>query len=59
MIENGKTTKALKNCWYTVQWHDVVNNIEDISKAMRTASGSVMPAIRIPNFHFYRLSDAV
>jgi predicted Zn-dependent protease len=59
LIDNGKIARPLKNCWYTVRWQDVVGSIEDLSSASKTASGSVMPAVRVPNFHFYRLSDAV
>lgn len=59
LIENGKITRPLKNCWYTVRWQDVMSSIDDMSRASKTASGAVMPAIRVPNFRFYRLSDAV
>jgi predicted Zn-dependent protease len=59
LIENGKVTRPLKNCWYTMKWQDVLDHIEDVSRPVKTAAGTVMPAIRVPNFHFYRLSDAV
>ena len=38
---------------------DLTCNIDDMSRVAKTASGAVMPAIRVPNFRFYRLSDAV
>lgn len=66
LIEKGKISRPLKNAWYSVRIQDVLGQIEDISRPYKTAlfgseglNGNVMPAICVPNFNFYRPSDAV
>lgn len=37
----------------------MLNNLDTIGRPVRTASGEAMPAIRVRDFHFTSLSDAV
>ncbi len=59
LIEKGKVTKALKN----FRWNEspllMLNRVEEIGVAERTARGQVMPALKIKDFNFTSLSDAV
>jgi len=59
LIENGKITRALKN----FRWNEspllMLNRLEDIGRSELTAAGRVMPALRIKDFNFTSLSDAV
>src|SRR5262245_50201166 len=59
LIEGGKITRALKN----FRWNEspllMLNRLEDIGRPVPTASGRMMPALRIRNFNFSSLSDAV
>ena len=59
LIENGKITRALKN----FRWNEspllMLNRLEDIGRPEPTAAGRMMPALRVSNFNFTSLSDAV
>jgi len=59
LIEAGKITRALKN----FRWNEspllMLNRLEDIGRPMATAAGRMMPALRIRNFNFSSLSEAV
>ncbi len=44
LIENGKITQALKNFRWNESPLFMLNKIEEIGKAERTAAGQVMPA---------------
>jgi len=59
LIENGKITRALKN----FRWNEspllMLNRLEDIGRPELTAAGRMMPALRIRDFNFTSLSDAV
>ena len=59
LIENGKITRALKN----FRWNEspllMLNRLEDIGRSELTQAGQIMPALRISNFNFTSLSDAV
>jgi predicted Zn-dependent protease len=59
LIENGKITRPLKN----FRWNEspllMLNRLEDIGRAEPTAAGRMMPALRVSNFNFTSLSDAV
>ena len=59
LIEAGKITRALKN----FRWNEspllMLNRLEDIGRPMATAAGRMMPALRIGNFNFSSLSEAV
>jgi predicted Zn-dependent protease len=59
LIENGKITRALKN----FRWNEspllMLNRLEDIGRPELTEAGRLMPALRVRNFNFTSLSDAV
>ncbi|MEP6691986.1 MAG: TldD/PmbA family protein [Gemmatimonadaceae bacterium] len=59
LIEKGKITKALKNFRWNESPLFMLNKIEEIGRAERTAVGQVMPALRVKDFSFTSLSDAV
>jgi len=59
LIEQGKITRALKN----FRWNEspllMLNRLEDIGRPVPTAAGRMMPALRVRDFNFSSLSDAV
>jgi predicted Zn-dependent protease len=59
LIEKGKVTRSLKN----FRWNDsplfMLNRIEEIGRAERVSADQVMPALRVRDFNFTSLSDAV
>ncbi|MEP6764664.1 MAG: TldD/PmbA family protein [Gemmatimonadaceae bacterium] len=64
LVENGKVTKALKNFRFNESPLFMLNNLEALGKAERLAGTEqggdvVMPAIRVKDFNFTSLSDAV
>ncbi|MEO7359052.1 MAG: TldD/PmbA family protein [Gemmatimonadaceae bacterium] len=64
LVENGKVTKALKNFRFNESPLFMLNNIEAIGRAERLAGTEqggdvVMPALRVKDFNFTSLSDAV
>jgi predicted Zn-dependent protease len=58
-IEDGRITRPLKN----FRWNEspllMLNRLEDIGRAEPTAAGRLMPALRVRDFNFTSLSDAV
>jgi len=59
LIENGKITRSLKNFRWNESPLFLLNKIDEIGRAERTATGQVMPSIRAKDFNFTSLSDAV
>jgi predicted Zn-dependent protease len=59
LIENGKITKAVKNFRWNESPLFMLNKLEELGKAERTAAGQVMPSLRVKDFNFTSLSDAV
>jgi predicted Zn-dependent protease len=59
LIENGKVTRPLKN----LRWNEspllMLNRLEDIGRPEAVSAGRLMPALRIRDFNFTSLSDAV
>jgi predicted Zn-dependent protease len=59
LIEGGKITRALKN----FRWNEspllMLNRLEEIGRPVATSAGRMMPALRIREFNFSSLSDAV
>ncbi|HEX6313869.1 MAG TPA: TldD/PmbA family protein [Gemmatimonadaceae bacterium] len=59
LIEGGKIVRAVKN----FRWNEapliMLNKIEEIGRAERTRVGQVMPPMRVRDFNFASLSDAV
>ena len=59
LIENGKVTQALKNFRWNESPLFMLSKIDEIGKAERTAAGQVMPSLKVKDFNFTSLSDAV
>jgi len=64
LIENGKITKAVKNLRFNESPLFMLNNLEMIGRAERVAGTEaggnvVMPALKVKDFNFTSLSDAV
>ena len=59
LIEKGKIVRPLKN----FRWNEspllMLNRLEEIGRPEPTAAGRMMPALRVRNFNFTSLSDAV
>jgi predicted Zn-dependent protease len=59
LIENGKVTRPVKN----LRWNEspllMLNRLEEIGRPEAVAAGRRMPALRIRDFNFTSLSDAV
>jgi predicted Zn-dependent protease len=64
LVENGKITKSLKNFRFNESPLFMLNNLEALGRAERLAGTEqggdvVMPAMRVKDFNFTSLSDAV
>ncbi len=59
LIEKGKVTRALKNFRWNESPLFMLNKIDELGRAERTAAGQVMPGLRVRDFNFTSLSDAV
>jgi len=64
LIENGKITKAVKNFRFNDSPLFMLNNLEAIGPSVRIAGAEiggsiVMPTIKVRDFNFTSLSDAV
>ena len=64
LIENGKITKALKNFRFNESPLFMLNNLETLGRPVRLAGTEaggavVVPAIKVRDFNFTSLSDAV
>ena len=59
LIENGKVTRALKNFRWNESPLFMLNKIDEIGRAERTSAGQVMPSLKVRDFNFTSLSDAV
>ncbi len=59
LIEHGRITRALKN----FRWNEspllMLNRLEDIGRPVLTTAGLLMPPVRVRDFNFSSLSDAV
>ena len=59
LVEDGKVTRALKN----FRWNDsplfMLNRIDEIGRAERTSAGQVVPSLKVRDWNFTSLSDAV
>ena len=58
-IKKGKVTQTLKNFRWNESPLFMLGKIEEIGRAERTAAGQVMPALKVKDFNFTSLSDAV
>ena len=59
LIEKGKITAAVKNFRWMESPLFMLNKIVDIGRAEPTGAGAVLPALKVRDFNFASLSDAV
>jgi len=64
LIEDGKVTRSVKNMRFNESPLFMLNNLEELGRAVRVAGTEaggdvVMPAIKVHDFNFTSLSDAV
>jgi len=59
LVEKGKITRSLKNFRWNESPLFMLNKIDELGRAERTAAGQVMPGLRVRDFNFTSLSDAV
>jgi predicted Zn-dependent protease len=59
LIEKGKIVQPVKNFRWNESPLFMMNKIEEIGVAQRTGAGQVMPSLRVKDFNFASLSDAV
>ena len=59
LIENGKLARPIKNFRFNESPLFMLNNLDAIGRPVRTAGGDAMPPIRVRDFNFASLSDAV
>jgi len=59
LIEKGRVTRPVKNFRFNDSPLFMLNNLDAIGRPVRTVSGDAMPPIRVRDFHFTSLSDAV
>jgi predicted Zn-dependent protease len=61
LIEGGKIARSIKNFRFNDSPLFMLNNLEGLGAAVRTAGGGslVMPTLKVRDFNFTSLSDAV
>jgi len=64
LIENGKIARSIKNFRFNDSPLFMLNNLEGVGRALRTAGGDggpavAMPPVKVRDFNFTSLSDAV
>lgn len=59
LIEKGKITQAVKNFRWNESPLFMLNKVEEVGRAQRIGAGTVMPSLRVKDFNFASLSDAV
>ena len=59
LVENGEVTRPLKNFRWNESPLFMLNRLDDIGRAERTAAGMVMPSLKVRDWEFTSLSDAV
>jgi predicted Zn-dependent protease len=59
LVENGKVTRPIKNFRFNESPLFMLNNLDVIGRPVRTVNGDAMPPLRVREFSFTSLSDAV
>jgi len=61
LIENGRISRSIRNFRFNESPLQVLNNVEAIGEAVRVGAGgdTVMPALKVRDFNFTSLSEAV
>jgi predicted Zn-dependent protease len=59
LIENGKVTRPLKNFRFNESPLFMLNKLDDLGRPERVSTGLVVPSLKVKDFTFTSLSDAV
>lgn len=59
LIENGKIARSIRNMRFNESPLFMLNKLDAIGRAIRLGDGQVMPALKVRDFTFSSLSDAV
>ena len=59
LIEKGKVTRPLKNFRFNESPLFMLNKVDELGIAERVRAGTVVPSLRVRDFNFSSLSDAV
>ena len=59
LVENGEVTTSLKNFRWNESPLFMLNRLDEIGRAERTSAGTVMPSLKVRDWEFTSLSDAV
>ena len=59
LVENGKITKPIKNLRFNESPLFMINKVDELGQAERIDAGVVMPSMKVRDFTFTSLSDAV
>ena len=59
LIENGKVTRSVKNFRFNESPLFMLNKLDELGRAERVSAGLVVPSLRVKDFTFTSLSDAV
>jgi predicted Zn-dependent protease len=59
LIENGKIVQSVQNMRFNESPLFILRDLDAIGQAVRVSNGVVMPSLRVRNFTFSSLSDAV
>ena len=59
LVERGRITRAIKNFRWNESPLSMLDRIEEIGRAERIAAGTVMPSLKVRDFNFASISEAV
>ena len=59
LVENGKVTRSVKNFRFNESPLFMLNKLDELGRAERVSTGLVVPSLRVKDFTFTSLSDAV
>ena len=59
LIEKGRVVRSLKNFRWNESPLFMLNQLDELGRGERVAAGQVMPSMRVNDFTFTSLSDAV
>jgi predicted Zn-dependent protease len=59
LVERGKIVRPLRNFRWNESPLTMLNRIEEIGRAERVSAGTVMPSLKVRDFNFASLSEAV
>ena len=59
LIERGKVVRPLRNFRWNESPLTMLNRIEEIGRAERVSAGTMMPSLKVRDFNFASLSEAV